>query len=31
MADITKIIEDIKTLTIVEVSDLVKKLEEVIK
>lgn len=28
MADITKIIEDIKTLTIVEVSDLVKKLEE---
>ena len=28
MADINKIIEDIKTLTIVEVSELVKKLEE---
>ncbi len=28
MADITKIVEDIKTLTIVEVSELVKKLEE---
>lgn len=28
MADIQKIIDDIKTLTIVEVSDLVKKLEE---
>ena len=28
MADITKIIEDIKTLTIVEINDLVKALEE---